>query len=95
MPIIISFSEKVACSRSVVDNDIHVCVLDFHQRSPVQEHREQIEHNDAELVRTDAIIQQQRQVRQHAPLYYCRAIVEALISYNRTVHSIRLVGVAS
>ena len=68
---------------------------DIYQRSPVQAHREQIEHKDAELVRRDAIIQQQRQVRQNAPLYYCRAIVEALISYNRTVHSIRLVGVAS
>ncbi len=42
---------------------------DFHQRSPVQAHRE---HKDAELVRRDAIIQQQRQV---TPLYYCRVIV--------------------
>ena len=67
----------------------------FHQRSLVQAHREQIGHKGAELVRRDAIIQQQRQVRQNAPLNYCRAIVEALISYNRTVHSIRLVGVAS
>ena len=73
---------------------IFTCVLDFHQRSPVQAHSEQIEHKDAELVKRDAIIQQQRQVRQNTPLYYCRAIVEALISYNRTVHSIRLVGVA-
>ncbi len=74
-------------SRSVVEF--------FHQRSPVQAHREQNKHKDAELVRRDAIIQQQRKVRQNAPLYHCRAIVEALISYNRTVHSIRLVGVAS
>ena len=74
---------------------IFTSVFDSHQRSPVQAHREQIGHKDAELVRRDAIIQQQRQVRQNAPLYYCRAIVEALISYNRTVHSIRLVGVAS
>ena len=70
---------------------IFTCV----KRSLVQPHRKQIGHKDAELVRRDAIIQQQRQVRQNAPLYYCRAIVEALISYNRTVHSIRLVGVAS
>ncbi|XP_064389593.1 uncharacterized protein LOC135337585 isoform X3 [Halichondria panicea] len=34
---------------------------DFHQRSHVQSHMEQIEHKDAELVRRDAIIQQQRQ----------------------------------
>ena len=74
---------------------LFMSVFDFHQRSPVQAHREQIGHKDAELVRRDAIIQQQRQVTQSAPLYYCRAIVEALISYNRTVHSIRLVGVAS
>ena len=78
---------------------LFMSVFDFHQRSPVQAHREQIGHKighkDAELVRRDAIIQQQRQVRQNAPLYYCRAIVEALISYNHTVHSIRLVGVAS
>ena len=74
---------------------IFTSLFDFHQRSPVQAHREHIGHKDAELVRRDAIIQQQRQVRQNAPLYYCRAIVEALISYNRTVHSIRLVGVAS
>ena len=74
---------------------IFTSVFDFHQRSPVQAHREQNEHKDAELVKRDAIIQQQRQVRQNAPLYYCRAIVEALISYNRTVHSIRLVGMAS
>ncbi len=67
----------------------------FHQRSPVQAHREQVKLKDPELVRRDAIIQQQRQVRQNAPLYYYRAIVETLISYNRTVHSIRLVGVAS
>ena len=71
-------------SRSVVEF--------FHP--PVQAHREQNKHKDAELVRRDAIIQQQRKVRQNAPLYHCRAIVEALISYNRTVHSIRL-GVAS
>ena len=65
---------------------IFTSVFDFHQRSPVQAHREQIKHKDAELVRRDAIIQQQRQVTQNAPLYYCRAIVEALISCNRTVH---------
>ncbi len=67
----------------------------FHQRSPVQAHREQIKHKDAELVRRDAIIQQQRQVRRNTPLYYCRAIVEAVIRYNRTVHSSGLVGIAS
>ncbi len=91
----------VVCSRSVVEFPLmtFTSVFYFHQRSPVQaqiEHKDaELIRRDAELIRRDAIIQQQRQVRQNAPLYYCRAIVEALISYNRTVHSIRLVGVAS
>ena len=55
----------VVCSRSVVEFSLmlFMSVFDFHQRSPVQAHREQIGHKDAELVRRDAIIQQQRQVR--------------------------------